>query len=551
MKCLSKILFLLLVIAVSASGQDEAAVGEDEGTEIPQTPTVEEAEAERSLTRDEELYLLKLQQAELDVEQAKVERAKALVELDKVRLLFEKQLETIEKLNEAEQKHGQAVVKHEQAQIELSIKRLEFLKGATLVTVVDAKKYRNKERDIMVSVTLRNDSDINKARVAMKGVEDLDDERLEALLKVDNVIVTLQGQVPLTGVGPNSRVSASGRAIVGDPYQQIVPALAYGEEVELEYRLLRKDLESVRVSLEFLGIRKDCDVFLKKESKQDLPIVTSTQYSQVGHLGDKIWYGLNLERLAKTDASFALVVLNLPPEIPFEFQDPGSKAILMQVQFTEERSEQSLRFQVSIPRKLKPELVGRSIPFYIVVTHPAELKNIHEIKKQFKNNVPPDEIAKLKGDGNKVPLILIPRGVGELEIIAPNLLMQVEQGQPIELKFRIWNSGTLALRQVTPELGLPIEWEGDLIPKVVEIIEGGEKELFKAVLRPPEDLSVGNYMVTIKAQGHGVDVVDALDKDFTVQVAAKSNITGTVVLVTVLVALVVGIAIASIKISRR
>ena len=40
-------------------------------------------------------------------------------------------------------------------------------------------------------------------------------------------------------------------------------------------------------------------------------------------------------------------------------------------------------------------------------------------------------------------------------------------------------------------------------------------------------------------------------EDFTVQVAAKSNITGTVVLVTVLVALVVGIAIASIKISRR
>ncbi len=551
MKCLSKILFLLLVVAVSASGQDEAAVGEDEGTEIPQTPTVEEANAERSLTRDEELYLLEVRLVEEDVEQAKVEMDKASVELEKVRLLFEEELETIEKLNEAEQKYGQAVVKHKQAQIKLKIKRLEFLKGATLVTVVDAKKYRNQEGQIMASVTIRNDSDINKARVAMEDVEELDDERLGALLKVDNVIVTLLGQVQLTsGVGLNARSTPSGKAIVGEPFQQIVPELEYQQEKVLEYRLLRKDLETVTVSLQFLGTQKDYDVFLKKESKQDLPIVTSTQYSQIGYLGSKILYDLNLERLAKTEANFALVVLNLPPEIPFAFLDPQSNAILTQVKFTEELSKQSLYFEVSLPEKLKRELVGANISFYIVVTHQAELKSIFEVKKQYENHLPPEEIAKLKGE--KVELILIPRGMGKLEIMAPNLFKEVEQGQPIELKFNILNSGTLALRQVTPELDLPLEWEGELVPTLAEMVDGGAKALFKANIRPPEDIAVGEYVVRVKVKGHsGMEAIEALDKDFTIRVAAKSNITGTVILVTVLVVLVVGIAIASIKISRR
>jgi hypothetical protein len=46
-------------------------------------------------------------------------------------------------------------------------------------------------------------------------------------------------------------------------------------------------------------------------------------------------------------------------------------------------------------------------------------------------------------------------------------------------------------------------------------------------------------------------LLEALEKNFTVRLAAESNVTGTVALVAVLVILVLGIAIASIKISRR
>ena len=281
-----------------------------------------------------------------------------------------------------------------------------------------------------------------------------------------------------------------------------------------------------------------------------MPIISSTQYSQIGQLGSKIWYDLNLERLAKSEQGFSLVVINLPPEIPFAFRDPTSKAMLTQVKFSEELSKQSLYFEVSLPEKLKIELVDTNISFYILVTHQTELKSIFEVKKKYGNNIPPEEVLKLKG--NKVELILIPRGVGKLEIIIPNLFKEVEQAEPVELKFNILNSGTLVLRRVTPALDLPLDWEGELVPVEAEMIDAGAKVLFKANIRPAEDVAVGEYTVRITAEGHsGVEVIEALDKDFTIRVAAKSNITGTVILVAVLVLLVIGIAVASIKISRR
>ena len=425
----------------------------------------------RALTRDEELYLLDARQAQLDLDQARTEMEKAKVELEETKTLFDEKLVTVDKLNQAKQKHERAILKHEQAKIELEKKRLEFLKDATRIALVDAKKFRNEDGEIIASVTLRNDSDINKARIAMEGGEQLSDKRLTSLLKVRNVIVTLRGEAEIkTGSGPGERRFSSGKAIVGDPFRRIVPELSYGKEVVLEYRLLKKDIENITVSVEVLGTQKDYDVFLKKESQQDMPVISSTQYSQIGQLGTKILYDIELERLAKTEQSFALVVLNLPPEIPVAFLDPTSKAMLTQVKFTEELSRLSLYFEVSLPEKLNQKWIDASMSFYVMVTRQSELKAIFEVRKKHGGNIPPEEVAKLKGE--KVELILIPRGVGKLEILVPNLYKAIEQGDPLTIKFNVMNSGTLALRRVAPELDLPIEWEAELVPSEAVAVPG-------------------------------------------------------------------------------
>ena len=508
--------------------------------------------SQRALTRDEELYLLEARQVQLDLEQARNEMDQARIERERVRSLYDQKLVTIEKLNDAVQKHQQAILKHKQAEITIEKKRLEFLKDATLITVIDAMKYRDESGDVMASVTIRNDSDIGKARIAMEGsAEALSDERLASLLKVDNVIVTVLGEAEIRrGDEFETRRTTTSKAIVGDPFQQIVEEIAYADRKDLVYRLLKKDVENVTVRVEFLGTKREYDVFLKKESQQDLPEISSTQYAQIGQLGTKILYDLTLERLAKTEQGFSLVVLNLPPEIKAAFIDPVSEASLTQVKFTEEISKQSLYFEASIPEKLPAEMIDTNISFYIMITHQAELKRIFEVRKQHGGVVPPEEAMKLRG--NKVELILIPRGVGKLEILVTNLFKEVERGEPVTLKFNVLNSGTLELRRVTPELDLPLEWEGTLDPTEVAVINSGEKALYTAHINPPPEVEVGEFPVRIEAEGHsGVEIVEAEEKTFTVRVAAQSNITGTAILVGVLVVLVIGIAVASIKISRR
>ena len=490
--------------------------------------------AAASLSKDQLLDQLKTRQAQLALDQAKAEMERAKVEFDETQRLFDDKIVAIDQLNKARQAFEQAVLKHDQAKIELDKTRLEFLKGATLISVVGAKKYRSADGQVMVSVKLRNDSDLDKAWVAMGGAAQASREQVTSLLKVNDLIVTLRDQ-----------------AIIGDPYQQIVPELKLGGDVTLEYRLLKRDVDSVTVSIQFLETQKDYTVFLMKEALQDLPTISSTQYAQEGQLGSKIRYDLDLERLASTEQSFSLVVLNVPPAIAFAFVDPASNARVTHLKFDEQRSSQRLQLELAIPEKLDAKLVGASIDFAVIVTRSSELAAIGALRQKHPNDfIPPEELATIKG--SRLGLKLIPTGVGKLDILVANLFKEVRKGDPISFKFTLLNSGTLTLRSVTPKLNLPLEWEGGADPKALPQLEPAEKAVVTVDLRPPADVSIGEYTVKLAADGKsGVESIEAVEKSFTVRLAAQANITGTVVLVGVLIVLVLGIAVASIKISRR
>jgi len=142
--------------------------------------------------------------------------------------------------------------------------------------------------------------------------------------------------------------------------------------------------------------------------------------------------------------------------------------------------------------------------------------------------------------------------VGKLAILIGNLFMEVHQEEDVGFKFTITNSGTLALRRVTPEVDPPLEWEAVTDPPEIAVIEPGQKMSIAVRATPPEGIAVGEYVIRLKAEGHsGVEVVESAEKDFTIRIAARTNITGTLILVIVLIVLVLGIAVASIKISRR
>jgi len=423
----------------------------------------EGAASTRSFSKEELLQRLATRQSQLALEQARADMEMARVEHEETRRLFDAKVVTIDKLNKAKQTYQKAALAFRTAEIELEKTRLGFLKDATLVTVLDAKKYRTEDGQYMVSVTIRNDSDLGKARTAMEEEDSvLSDQELASLLQLDNVIVTLIGKADMARFRDEGQRAVE--AIIGDPYQRIVPVLAHDQTVELTYQLLKKDVEAVTIRVAYLGTQREYPVFLKREASQELPTATSTQYAQQGQLGRTIRYDLLLERLGKEDRSFSLIVLNLPSQITFAFRDPRSDARVTQVKFTEEISKQSLDLEIAIPERLDQELVDKNISFDVFVTRPAELKAVSEIRKQYRGeSIPAEALATIKG--SRVELILIPKGVGKLDILMTNQYKEVQEGDPAGFKFSILNSGTLALRQVTPELDLPLEWEGGASPK--------------------------------------------------------------------------------------
>ncbi|HUT25748.1 MAG TPA: NEW3 domain-containing protein [Sumerlaeia bacterium] len=505
------------------------------------------------LSRDEKLNLLKTRQAELELEKAKAEMERAKLELEDTRSLFEEGIETINKLRKAEQTHKEAEIRHSQAKIQLEQTRLEFLKNATLIRVLDAQIFRGDAGDVMASIELQNDSDINKARVIMTREEEgarISDEELADLLKVNNIIVTLWGSAqPSSSQEDFSRSQT--RAIIGDPFQRIVAELKSGENVKLDFRLLKREVEHVAVQIEYLETSKEYDVFLKKEALEDLPTIVSAQYDQHGDLGSTIKYNLQLERLGRTDQSFSLRVLNFPEEIRFAFVDPKTEAKMTTLKFSSEETIRMMDFEVRIPEKLGRDLIDKSIAFYIVVAQQKEMEKIHDLRKKYGDQeVPAEEIAKIQG--NVAELVLIPKGVGKLDLLVGNLFKEALQGEGVVLKFSALNSGTFVVNRIRPKMNLPLDWEGEIAPEEAESLEPDQKILFTADIRPPEDVVVGEYTITVETEGHsGVELIDAKEKDFTVRVVASGNITGTMALVALLVALVLGIAVASVKIARR
>lgn len=505
--------------------------------------------AAEDFTKEELLSKLKTREAQLSVDQAQTEMDRAKIEFEEIQALYDKKVVTVEELNKARRNHEQARLNHRQAGINLDKTRLGLLQNAVLITLVDALKYRDEDGKVMVSVRLRNDSDLDQARIAMEEETGGSQEKTAALLTVDNVVVSLHGMASVS-MDPAQK-GQTVRAVVGDPYQHIIPKLRLKQEVVLKFHLLQKDVENVVLILTYLGKTEEHSVFLKKEDSQDLPSINSTQYSQQGALGTKIRYDLALERLAKSEQSFSLVVLNLPKEFPFAFMDPASGASITNLKFTEQISKQSLDFELTVPEKLDQKFIDQSVEFTILVCSQAELKKVYEMRQRIGDKpFPPEELIKI--NANKAQLILIPKGSGKLEIIVPNLFKETRKGDDITLKLSVLNSGTMEMRRVTPEVDFPLEWEGTITPKVIDLIEPGQKALVTVEVKTPGDVTVGEYTLKLSASGYsGVETVEAIDKNFTVRLSGESNIIGTVILVLVLIGLVGGIAVASIKIARR
>ena len=484
--------------------------------------------AEQALTKEQQLNQLKLEESQMILEERRASLQSHQEELEASQALFDRGFISLQKFEQTENRYKQAQLQYDQAEISLEQVKLDLLKTATHLIVEEAHKYRTEDGKNMVDLVLKNDSQTEDALLVDPT---LTEEELRPLLKVENIYVSLVS-------GP----------IVGEPYEIRVPALAVGQRQQLTYRLL-SDVESVRVRLNYLDITDDKPVILKKGSQQDLPSINSAQFSQEGELNQSVAFGLTLQRLGDEERNYALAILGLPQRIDYSFVKEGAK--VSQVKFDQNISKVQVQLRLEIPEKLAPRFIGLTRPFFALVTHPSEYGKINALRVKYGDDPVPEQEAKGL-QSNYVKLELIPKGIGKLEVLVSNRYQEIKVDDELKIRVEFLNRGTVAVQNIKASLDLPYEWEEEVEPKLIKILEPDERTPVDIIARPPIDIAVGEYELGIEAQGQvGTDNVESLEKNITIRIGARSNIAGNTILIGILVLLVVGIGLASIKISRR
>ncbi len=484
--------------------------------------------SQTGLTKEQQLNRLRLQDSQLQLEEARAGLQTRADELATSGLLFDRGSISLQKYKQVRNRHEEARLAYEQAQTAFERVKLDLLKTATHLVVREARKYRTADGRSMVDVTLQNASD---ARDALVVDPSLNSDEVRSLLKVESIYVSLVN-------GP----------IVGEPYEIRIPSLAVGQEQTLTFRLL-SDVEAVHVALKYLDLTEDRPVILRKASQQDLPSVNSSQFSQEGVLNQSVSYGLTLQRLADEERSFGLAVVGLPKRIRFAFLNQNAK--VSQVRFDPNISRVQVQLRLEIPEKLDAELIGQTRTFYALVALPAEYTRINALVSQYGDApVPPDAIAGLAC--NSVKLELVTKGTGKLEVLVANRYQEIRVGDELRVRVELLNRGTVAVQNVKAVLDLPFEWEGQVDPVLTKKLEVGGRVAVDIVARPPEEVSVGDYELGLEAQGQvGTENIQSTEKPITIRVATRSRLVGNALLVGLLVFLVAGIGVLSVRISRR
>ena len=396
------------------------------------------------------------------------------------------------------------------------------------ISILSAKKFRV-DNQMMVTIQLKNTSTTE----AMSSTAT--PEEIAAANEIRGIYVSLLDVTDDTNIVK--------------PYEEKISVLGYNETVDLTFQL-QKDVESLKVSLDYPELDEPDMrlIYLQKESALDVVNVSSLRFSQEGNLGSSVTYDLTLDRLAETENTFQLRVINLLNRLSFEFQDPETKSRQSQVKFTQEQSKRNLSLIVYLPEELDASYLDSTLEFHVAVLDEAEANELGGVNNRL--GLPADRIASIQGGVERFELI--PKGVPEIEVFVPNAFQTIKIGEEVNMTATLKNIGTRDLVDIRMLVDVNTDWKYTVIPEVIGSLRRNEETEIQLTLSPPADIGVGEYQAKLNAE---VTVdnrkFEARDRSITVQVESQTQMSVTTLLFGALILLMIGIVIVTIRISRR
>ena len=396
------------------------------------------------------------------------------------------------------------------------------------ISILSAKKFRL-ENQMMVTIQLKNTSTTE----AMPS--NATSKEIAAANEIRGIYVSLLDVTDDTNIVK--------------PYEEKITVLSYNETVALTFQL-QKDVESLKVSLDYSELPEPDIrlIYLQKESALDVVNVSSLRFSQEGNLGSSVTYDLALDRLAETENTFQLRVINLLNRLSFEFQDPETRSRQSQVKFTQEQSKRNLSLIVYLPEELGASYLDSTLEFYVAVLDEVEANELGGVNNRL--DLPADQIAGIQGGVERFELI--PKGVPEIEVFVPNAFQTIKIGEEVNMTATLKNIGTRDLVDIRMLVDVNTDWKYTVIPEVIGSLERNAEKEIQLTLSPPADIGVGEYQAKLNAE---VTVdnrkFEARDRSITVQVESKTQMSVTTLLFGALILLMIAIVIVTIRISRR
>jgi hypothetical protein len=329
------------------------------------------------------------------------------------------------------------------------------------------------------------------------------------------------------------------------PYEVHIPKMDYGEEKTLEFQLLR-DVSSVIVLASYKGQTLEQVVQLQQSEGESTVTVSSTQFSQEADLGAQATFDLRLERSTVDVRSFELKAVNLPRQVSYSFIDPSTQARLSQINFPAGVTEQRLGLRLFLPERADEQVkIDEPLEFWALVMAAEQAA-----KFQSERSYSPGEVEQSRA--GRVRLVVLPRGVGRIEVSAVSLFSEIQTGETVETNMTIRNTGTRRLDNVKLTTEYPINWRTELTPDILPSLEINKEAVVRLSVKPPADVTVGEYEVRMKTESYAYGRrVQSEDKIYRVSVKARTNIWATAGLIGGLLVLVVGIVVFGVKLTRR
>jgi hypothetical protein len=457
---------------------------------------------------------------------------KAQLQLEKTKGDFERSLKLKEQGLTSEEDFARVQTAYLQAQVDYQQALINFMGSEARISVASAVKFQDAAGKKYVRVTLRYSSKELKELAKLKiSAEDL--FPLDFMKEIKDVSVSLKSE----------------GKIVSDPYDKTLASLPLETQQDVTFQLL-KDVENLEVNIFYSGKNEATSVYLQKGVSANIVTMNSAQFSQEADLESQATYDLSLEKFSGEANVFKLDVVNLPHQINYEFSDPQTQARLSQIKFTEGVTNMKLSLKLYLPKNADAQVViDKPIEFNALTLDNDQATKLQDLVAK-KPRIDPKDIDTIKA--GSVRLVLVPRGVGRIEVQAVNLYHEIKVGENVNMEVRVKNAGTRKLNNIRVYSDLPLNWRSEIQPELITSLEQDKEVVVAIKFLPPADVAVGDYEPKIKTECSADNrKVESEDKIVRIHVGSKTNVLGISLLVLLLVGLLVGIVIFGIKLTRR